>query len=140
MDRAGPSTAVDTGLDGSMFAWPSAASSLFRFHFSQRPRCLCISLKASLAHSLARSPARRRLLSLRLVDTSVLDDRADDESSQMQMETQLPRSICRRCECGGFTQQAAGSRALQWLVKAPSRALGFELAFCQPSCQREAGN
>lgn len=75
-----------------------------------------------------------------------VDDRADDESSQMQMETQLPRSICRRgvcahlCVCGGFTQRAPGSRALQWLVKTPSRALGFELAFCQPSCQREAGN
>lgn len=44
------------------------------------------------------------------------------------------------CVCGGFTQRAPGSRALQWLVKTPSRALGFELAFCQPSCQREAGN
>lgn len=44
------------------------------------------------------------------------------------------------CGCGGFTQRAPGSRALQWLVKTPSRALGFELAFCQPSCQREAGN
>lgn len=27
------------------------------------------------------------------------DDRADDESSSMQMETQLPRSICRRFVC-----------------------------------------
>lgn len=43
------------------------------------------------------------------------------------------------CACGEFTQQAPGSRALRWLVKTPSRALGFELAFCQPSCQREAG-
>ena len=28
-----------------------------------------------------------------------VDDRADDESSPMQMETQLPRSICRRGVC-----------------------------------------
>jgi len=42
--------------------------------------------------------------------------------------------------CGGFTQRAPGSRALQWLVKTPLRALGFELAFCQASCQKEAGN
>lgn len=28
-----------------------------------------------------------------------VDDRADDESSQMQMESQLPRSICRRGVC-----------------------------------------
>lgn len=39
---------------------------------------------------------------------------------------------------GGFTQRAPGSRALRWLVKLPSRALGFELALCQLSCQKEA--
>lgn len=40
--------------------------------------------------------------------------------------------------CRGFTQRAPGSRALRWLVKPPSRALGFELAFCQLSSQKEA--
>ena len=40
--------------------------------------------------------------------------------------------------CGGFTQRGPGWRALRWLVKPPLRAFGFELAFCQLSCQKEA--
>lgn len=49
------------------------------------------------------------------------------------------RGVC-RAPCVWFAQRASGWRALRWLVKRPSRALGFELAFCQSSCQKEAGN
>uniref|UniRef100_H3CDB9 ArfGAP with GTPase domain, ankyrin repeat and PH domain 1 n=1 Tax=Tetraodon nigroviridis TaxID=99883 RepID=H3CDB9_TETNG len=50
----------------------------------------------------------------------------------------LSESSARVRVSGGLAQRAPGSRALWWLVKPPSRALGFELAFCQLSCQKEA--
>lgn len=49
-------------------------------------------------------------------------------------------NLSEACVCVRFTQRASAWRALRWLVRQPSRALGFELAFCQCSCQKEAGN
>lgn len=117
--------------------------------FNTLRRCGCFSVWQTHTHT----HRPHHLLSACLVNTSVLYASArhgrsgwwwklsDANADSITVVNLLKESVC-LCACervrAAFTQRAPGSRALQWLVKTPSRALGFELAFCQASCQEEA--
>lgn len=90
----------------------------------------------------------RHLLSVCVLGASVPDASvaADDGRMMKALRCKWSLNYCGQSvgACAGRadrppTRGPPHSRALQWLVKTPSRALGFELAFCQASCQREAG-
>ncbi|MEQ2167059.1 hypothetical protein GOODEAATRI_000308 [Goodea atripinnis] len=142
-----PPVLIDSDLEelalyGSMVLL--RVSALFMLHFSLSDR-LCIHLSSSPPGSFLTNIQRQPgPVDTRIRPGSVgpraADRRDRDESSLMQMETQLLWSICRG-ECVWRVYPAG-----RWLEGSPvacygaGRTLGFERALCQESCQKEAGN
>lgn len=91
----GTAGAIDWRRHGSPPTRTPLFVHLFTLHFACSLHVLFKQMWEASAHTRA-----GRLLSVCLVDTPVaLLDATDDESPAMQMETQLPRSICRRHVC-----------------------------------------